>query len=505
MAIFVPPAVAQESISHTSARRGREIVGRAIDAMGGLAALQRLGNVLRELAGVRTDVGQGPRPVPYVRVTDRIGAIPPTINRPRVTSVRDMKQFRASEHVRDTIYGGQPLNFKTIVRRDSAFSVSYDYMYQSLRTFPQGAQQLIGAALFRRYPESLVLNAWRRPGALRHLGARQWEDRPHTVVGYADTDGAQLTLFFDDRTGLLSKVETLGEDGVLGDVTNEVVYEDYRDVAGIRFPFRYIDRVGGVVLQDLRATTLLADTQLSDTIFQHPDFEERKPALPFPTVTTLGDNVYAIMGDYNSIVAVMHDHVIVLEAGGSPRAASAIIAKIRELAPGKPIRYLIATHWNYDHLAGIRSYVAEGTTIVGLPSIKEAAEIAVASKRPLYPDTLAAAPRPLRFEPLGGTRRVFTDGSVMLEVHDISPSPHSDEMLIAYLPNQKILYTADVFDLNVPGHVGTAGHDTADLAAKIAKLGLEVERIVPVHGQIGTMADLQQALSRRGSARTRQP
>lgn len=473
--------------------------------MGGRAALERLGNVVRELAGVRTDVGQGPHPVRYERITDRIGAIPPTINRPHITSVRDIRQFRAVDHLRDTIYGGQPLNVKTILRRDTAFSVSFDYIYQSLRTFPQGAQLLIGAAMFRRYPESLVLNAWRRPEALRFLGTGQWEGRGHSVIGYADSDGAQLTLFFDDASGLLSKVETLGEDGVLGDVTNDIVYDDYRQVAGILFPFRYIDRVGGVVQQDVRATSLVVDAQLADSVFTHPNFPERKQRPPFPTVTKLGENVYAILGDYNSIVAILRDHVVVLEPGGSPRAASAMIAKIQELAPGMPIRYVVATHWNYDHLGGVRSYVAEGSTIVGPPSVKTAAELAVASERPLHPDTLSALARPLRFEALGSKKRVFTDGTVTLEVYDISPTPHSDEMLIAYLPNQKVLYVADMFDLNVPGHVGTGGNDTADLAAKVASLGLVVERIVPVHGQIGTMADLQQALSRRSRARTGQP
>ena len=496
----VPLSAQSESITATTAQRGREVVARAVEAMGGAAALQRLGNVVRELAGLRTDVGQGAKPVQYQRISDRIGAIPPKVNGPRVTAVRDYRQFRAVDHLRDTIYGGQPIDFRTLLRQDSAFSISYDYVYQSIRTFPAAARQRVGISMFRRYPEALVLTASRRTEALRFLGTRQWEGKPHSVVAYSDNDGTQLTLFFDDATHLLSKVETLGDDGVLGDVTNEVVYDDYRPVGNVKLPYRYIDRLGGVVLQDLKAVTLTVDGPLADSVFAHPNFEEQKQGPPFPTVTKLGDNVWAIVGDYNSIAVAFSDHVLVLEAGGSPRAASAIIAKIHELAPGKPIRYVVSTHWNYDHLAGVRSYVAEGAIIIGLPSVKGVVERAIASTRPMHPDTLSAAPRPLRFEALGAKKRVFGEGALTVEVYDISPTPHVDEMLIAYLPAQKVLFEADMLDISLPGRVGTGGNDTADLAAKIAKLGLQVERIVPVHGQIGTMADLQQALGRRKTA-----
>jgi uncharacterized protein (TIGR02246 family) len=47
--------------------------------------------------------------------------------------------------------------------------------------------------------------------------------------------------------------------------------------------------------------------------------------------------------------------------------------------------------------------------------------------------------------------------------------------------------------------------DTADLAEKISGLGLQVDRIVPVHGQIGTMDDLRQSLARRDEVRGTAP
>src|SRR3546814_13790249 len=42
----------------------------------------------------------------------------------------------------------------------------------------------------------------------------------------------------------------------------------------------------------------------------------------------------------------------------------AVVAEVKTLVPAKPIRYLINTHHHFDHSSGIRTYVAEGVTII---------------------------------------------------------------------------------------------------------------------------------------------
>ena len=42
----------------------------------------------------------------------------------------------------------------------------------------------------------------------------------------------------------------------------------------------------------------------------------------------------------------------------------AVIAKVKETDPGKPIRSLVNTHVHFDHSGGLRTYVDEGATIV---------------------------------------------------------------------------------------------------------------------------------------------
>ena len=94
--------------------------------------------------------------------------------------------------------------------------------------------------------------------------------------------------------------------------------------------------------------------------------------------------------------------------------------------------------------------------------------------------------------------RVFDDGIHRVELHQVGPTPHVAEMLVAYLPKERILFEADALDLDVPeSQTGTpvVGEDTRLLARRIEELRLNVERIVPVHGRLGTIEDLRRSVA----------
>jgi glyoxylase-like metal-dependent hydrolase (beta-lactamase superfamily II) len=496
-AVAPPPArLAQDDLSLASARRARAVLAAGIDAMGGLAALQRVETVTRELAGTRSDEGQGLRP------HEGAGA-PPVTAHPRVLSVRDLKRGRAADALTATILGGQPLVRRTFVNGAAGATVFYDYIWQAARPLPPPSVPNVRASLLDRYPEGLLLGAWQRPEALRWAGEATHEGRAQRVISYATPDGALVALWFDAATRLLTKRETVGDDAQRGDVTREIVYDDWRPVGGgpIRLPYRTREIHGGSLLEELRASSIRLDEPLPDSLFAIPPSFATLGA-PAPAATTaLGEDVYLVSEAYQSVFVVFDDHVVVLEPGGSPRTARTTIEAVRRAAPGKPIRYVVATHFHWDHIGGIRPYVAEGATIVTTAGARRAIEQALAAPRTLRPDSLSRAPRAPTFEIVGEGGRVFRDARHELRIYRMAPTPHVAEMLFAYLPKERVLFEADALDIEEPGRVGTAGDDTALLARTIDSLRLDVARIVPVHGKPGTMADLRQALARR-AART---
>jgi len=478
------------SLSEKSYGQARAVLEAGIKAMGGLEALQAVSDIAREMSGTRTDEGQGMQPV-------KEGEAPAVLSRPKMKSLRDLRRQRALDELDAVIFGGQPLKVRSVLAGNTAFS-AFETM-QNVRVPPPEALTSIRAARFRRYPESLLLAAWNRPESLRWLGLDEALGRKERAVSFADADGTETSLYFDAQTGLLNRAETLGDDPVLGDVMVEVVYGDWRAVNKLLLPFRYTDKINGVTLQDVQASSILLDTHPPDSLFALPEgYAKIDPQPPVPVVKKIAEDVYAIMGPYNSLFVVFNDYVLVLEAGANNRYSAASIAEIKKVAPAKPIRYLVSTHFHYDHLGGVRSYIADGATIVTTPSAKSVIErLAVAPHR-MRPDALARNPKTPVIE-LFKDKRVFEDGAHTVELYKIA-SPHVGEMIIAYLPKEKLLFEADMLDIPEAGLV-PAGDDTLDLADRTQELGLQVEQILPVHGRMGTIEDLRQAVARRAASR----
>jgi glyoxylase-like metal-dependent hydrolase (beta-lactamase superfamily II) len=77
-----------------------------------------------------------------------------------------------------------------------------------------------------------------------------------------------------------------------------------------------------------------------------------------------------------NVTIIINEHdVVVVDAGGSPRAARNVIAEIRKLTPN-PVRWLIYTHIHRDHRFGTQEYVKTwpGIEIVAHPLVRQVIE-----------------------------------------------------------------------------------------------------------------------------------
>jgi hypothetical protein len=94
-----------------------------------------------------------------------------------------------------------------------------------------------------------------------------------------------VKLFYDQESGLLLKRQTLEYVGLVGDDTPRAVIEsffsDYREVNGIKVPFRAISRLNGQKYGDHQLTELkLYETTLDDKIFVMPGDSQLDGGLP---------------------------------------------------------------------------------------------------------------------------------------------------------------------------------------------------------------------------------
>jgi hypothetical protein len=94
-------------------------------------------------------------------------------------------------------------------------------------------------------------------------------------------------------------------------------------------------------------------------------------------------------------------------------------------------------------------------------------------------------------------KRVFQDDKHVVEIYDIGPNPHANEILVAYLPREKILFQADLLNPAANGTIPIAQDVTISFSENLEKLGLQVEKIYGVHGRMATLDELRTSIERR--------
>jgi glyoxylase-like metal-dependent hydrolase (beta-lactamase superfamily II) len=199
------------------------------------------------------------------------------------------------------------------------------------------------------------------------------------------------------------------------------------------------------------------------------------------TAEKLGDGVYrytAGNGSYDSVMVEFPDYIMMLEAGQNEARALAYIAEAKKQFPNKPIRYVMNTHPHSDHTGGLPAVVAEGATIITHKNNEEFFERALNTPRTLLTDTLAKNPKKAKVEAVGD-KKVYSAGGRTVEFYHVPGAPHSNGLMIAYLPKEKVLFQGD---FSLPTKPGEPPNDHVKaLAPVLKKLNLPFERYINVH------------------------
>ncbi len=193
----------------------------------------------------------------------------------------------------------------------------------------------------------------------------------------------------------------------------------------------------------------------------------------------------------------MKDYMIVVESPLYDGRAGAILVPADKLVPGKPVRYVVNSYNHFDHAGGLRTDAAAGATLIVHGDSKPWYERVLANPNRINPDRLAKSGKKAKVEGVRG-KRIVSDGSRTVEIHAIQSSVHSSAFLLVYLPKEKILVEADAFTPPPPNTAPPAipNANNVNLVDNIARLGLSVERILPLHGRIVPIAELNRMVGK---------
>ena len=485
--VAVSASFGQSNTTMDSYLKARAVLDRAVAAHGGLSELRAIENVSLRVEGDSVHRNQSKRTF----TSDRTPL--------KAEYIIDLKNTRYLQRLDGHYPGG--FDWVNGFAINKTEGVTWDELRGTFNAIPNVPASNMRRR-FRTVPHLMILNAVDRSSRLRYLGASNFDGRPHTVISFSNEDGLEISLYIDDKTGLLSKNEYLFTDAFTGDTVSEMVYTGYKQENGRMVPTGRKDLLSGELVSDTRFVEMRFNSPLTDENFKLPAglraATAPPPAQPF---AKYADNIYTVAaGGYNVLAVGFKDHVFVMESPGGDDASNQAIEQITKLFPGKPIKYLAVTHHHDDHAGGIRRYIADGVTLLGLPGERTFFEKVAKSRFTIDPDVLTLKPQPLKFDAIKEGRRTVTDGSTTVELIDIGPGGHADEMLIAYLPAEKLVFQGDLVNRPANGDSATINDTTVHFVEWLGKSGLAVDRVIGVHGPPSTLEELKKAVADRRTA-----
>ena len=357
------------------------------------------------------------------------------------------------------------------------------------------------------------------------VARRSVEGKSYTVLSWSPTvkapSGKAYTVNgYVNADNLVERVETWLGENIMGDMQIVATYSDWRDFGGgVQVPTRIEQTRGGWPFFEVEVASARGNppnlAQLAvDTRTPPPGGAGGPPGggqPPALTVTAerLGDGVFRYTtgaGSYDSLVVEFNNYIMMLEAGNGPAGqpqgrAQLYVDEIKKTFPNKPIRYVVNTHPHADHTGGLPVLIAEGATLVVQENSREFFERALNTPRTLLDDSLAKNPKKLKIETFA-EKKVYTDGTQTVELYHIFPAPHSNALLVAYLPRQKVLFQGD-FSIN-PAQGGggwtPANEHVRALVPALEKLGItDYNRYINVHASAApqTKADVTASMNAR--------
>jgi len=344
---------------------------------------------------------------------------------------------------------------------------------------------------------------------------RKVDGKNYTVLSWSPTvkapSGKNYVINgYVNEQNIVDRVETWLGENIMGDMHILATYSGWKDFGGVMAPSKIVQTRGDWPFFEVDVTAAKANPPDVATLVPPPPAGGRgggpggggpPAAAPALTVTSekLGDGLYRLTtgaGSYDSVIVEFKDYIMMLEAGQSEARGLAYIAETKKLIPNKPIRYVMNTHPHSDHTGGLPPLVAEGATIITQKNNEVFLEKALNTPRTLLNDTLAKNPKKAKLEAVS-EKKVYSDGTRTVEIYHVSPVPHSNGLMIALIPKEKILFQGD-FSLT-PGQ--PANDHVKALVPILEKLNLNFDRYINVHTSAApqTKADVWKAVGKQGN------
>jgi glyoxylase-like metal-dependent hydrolase (beta-lactamase superfamily II) len=207
--------------------------------------------------------------------------------------------------------------------------------------------------------------------------------------------------------------------------------------------------------------------------------------------TQLTPTTYMLTGAGGNLgLSVGEDAVFLVDDQFAP-LTDKINAAIAKITP-RPVRFVLNTHWHFDHTGGNENYGRAGALIVAHENVRKrmSSEQFIEFLRMKTPASPKAALPVVTFN---GAMSFHLNGEEIRAIH--VARAHTDGDAIVHFLGSDVIHMGDVYFNGFYPFIDTASGGTIDgvIAACDQVLGIATDRtkIIPGHGPLASRADLQ--------------
>lgn len=204
----------------------------------------------------------------------------------------------------------------------------------------------------------------------------------------------------------------------------------------------------------------------------------------------LSSTLYMLTGEGGNIgVSAGTDGVYLIDDQYAP-LSDKIIAALKEIS-GKPVNYVVNTHWHGDHTGGNENFGNRGAVIIA----HEAVHTRMAKGQYMAIRKITVPPAPKGALPVitFSDQAALNQNGEMARLIHVDPA-HTDGDTIIHWPASNVIHTGDTFVNGMFPFIDTGSGGTLNGIIKAAEtvlaLANEQTKIIPGHGPLGNKAAL---------------
>ncbi len=207
--------------------------------------------------------------------------------------------------------------------------------------------------------------------------------------------------------------------------------------------------------------------------------------------TRLTQNLYLLEGEGGNIgVSAGDDGIFIIDDQFAPLTAR-ILAAIKAISD-KPLRFLINTHWHFDHTGGNENLGKAGVVIVAHDNVRKrlSTKTAIDFFKSSYGPTAAIGLPVITFK---DTMTFHLNGDEATALH--VPNAHTDGDSIIHFRNANVVHMGDTYFNGLYPFIdtGTRGSVKGMIAAanRVLAIADDTTKIIPGHGPLSNKLELK--------------